>query len=71
MMSLVVHKILFCSICRNRSHNSYHFSGEDLNEIGIITADVNDQDSLVHCCQKGRILLNCVGPVSDMNFHKN
>jgi len=36
--------------------------GEDLNDIGIITADVNDQDSLIQCCQKGRILLNCVGP---------
>ena len=40
------------------------FLGEDLLGIGVISADINDHDALVSCCAKGRIILDCVGPVS-------
>ena len=40
------------------------FLGEDLSDVGIITADIKDHDALMACCEKGSIILNCVGPVS-------
>eukprot|EP00112_Aurelia_sp_Birch-Aquarium-sp1_P013534 Seg2875.2 transcript_id=Seg2875.2/GoldUCD/mRNA.D3Y31 product="Saccharopine dehydrogenase-like oxidoreductase" protein_id=Seg2875.2/GoldUCD/D3Y31 len=36
--------------------------GDELNEVGIITADTSDDQSLFEMCKKGRIVLNCVGP---------
>ena len=37
--------------------------GDELNEVGIITADTSNDQSLFEMCRKGKIVLNCVGPV--------
>ena len=39
------------------------FAGKDLGKVGVIQANVNDNQSLVKMCEQGTILLNCVGPV--------
>ncbi|XP_065064687.1 saccharopine dehydrogenase-like oxidoreductase isoform X1 [Rhopilema esculentum] len=36
--------------------------GENLNDVGIIAADVNDSGAMLECCKKGDIILDCVGP---------
>ena len=38
--------------------------GYDTQDVGIITANVSDEDSLNAMCSKAQIILNCVGPVS-------
>ena len=47
------------------------FPGEDLNDVGIIAADVNDSGAMLECCKKGDIILDCVGPVSIIGFGIN
>ena len=37
-------------------------SGEDLQDVPVIVADVSAQESLDKMCQKARLVLNCVGP---------
>ena len=36
----------------------------DTQDVGIIIANVSDEDSLNAMCSKAQIILNCVGPVS-------
>lgn len=38
--------------------------GKNLDEIPVIVADVNDEDSILKMCKQGRIIINCVGPYS-------
>ena len=38
--------------------------GYDIQEVGIILADVEDEESLNGMCSRANIILNCVGPVS-------
>ena len=38
--------------------------GYNIQDVGIIIADVGDEDSLNAMCCKAQIILNCVGPVS-------
>ena len=38
--------------------------GRILDGVQVILADVSDEDSILKMCQRGRIIINCVGPYS-------
>lgn len=40
------------------------YVGKNLDGIPVIVADVNDEDSILRMCKRGRIIINCVGPYS-------
>ncbi|XP_022091289.1 saccharopine dehydrogenase-like oxidoreductase [Acanthaster planci] len=37
-------------------------TGKDLSDVGVILANVNDNQSMDAMCKQGKLLLNCVGP---------
>ncbi|XP_038071676.1 saccharopine dehydrogenase-like oxidoreductase [Patiria miniata] len=37
-------------------------TGNDLSKVGVILANVNDNQSMSDMCKQGKVLLNCVGP---------
>lgn len=37
---------------------------KNLDGVEVIVADVGDEDSILKMCQRGRIIINCVGPYS-------
>ena len=41
-------------------------SGKDLEKIPVIIADVSSETSLADMCKQAKIVLNCVGPVSNV-----
>ena len=54
-------------------HGRFHLchyiflSGKNLEDLPILIADVNTEESLHEMCERARVVLNCVGPVSDWN----
>lgn len=36
--------------------------GKSVKNVGIVIANVEDSDSLIAMAQKGKVILNCVGP---------
>ncbi len=39
------------------------FAGKSLEDLPILVADVNSEQSLLDMCDRARVILNCVGPV--------
>lgn len=39
-----------------------NYAGKNLDAIPVISADINDEDSILRMCRRGRIIVNCVGP---------
>lgn len=39
-------------------------TGLDLKNVGVIVADVNNEQSLISMAKQAKVVINCVGPVS-------
>jgi len=59
MMGYMLQRHLKCV-----SEPSLHSTGVSLDDVGVILADVADQDSLNKMAAQSTIVINCVGPVS-------
>lgn len=38
-------------------------TGLELKDVGVIVADVNDEESLLNMAKQAKVVINCVGPV--------
>ena len=53
--------------------NELYLLGKDLSSVEVIVADIKNNDSIKSMCAKGRVILNCVGPVTSITrpYKKN
>ena len=63
-LTQLMHLLLFCvlTVC----NTCVSLSGKNVEETPIVIADSGNYNSLLEMCQKSRVVLNCVGPVSDL-----
>lgn len=51
-----------------RNHRLFMFVELGIEDAEYIIADVNIQKSLNHMCIRSHVIINCVGPVSDLTL---